>query len=227
MLMWQHPFTYSTSSHTSWGERRFLSALVFFLGGGGVRSNRTSVSVFTWLEFRWFWPRLGSPLNMGVPHKPCRLFHISSGLEKPTRKLTTFVHICVGRSNKSPATCFSSWWLNQPIWKICKDQIGSSPQVKMKIKNVWVATRVFLFKKNTPKTPNPCLQFWAISYMLLDGFLHFGGGLSQLPWGLTDGLSRYSCFSKCLSAPGRGRAIDDAILDDTVDGSEILHQLIW
>ena len=29
-----------------------------------------------------------------------------------------------------------SWWLNQPIWNICS-QIGSFPQVGMKMKNVW------------------------------------------------------------------------------------------
>ena len=31
----------------------------------------------------------------------------------------------------------SSWWLNQPIWKICASQIGSSPQIGMKIRNIW------------------------------------------------------------------------------------------
>ena len=35
---------------------------------------------------------------------------------------------------------FSCWWLNQPLWKIWCSQIGSSLQVGMKIKNIWVAT---------------------------------------------------------------------------------------
>ena len=34
------------------------------------------------------------------------------------------------------AKWFSSWWLNQPIGKICASQIGSLPQVGMKIKNI-------------------------------------------------------------------------------------------
>ena len=29
---------------------------------------------------------------------------------------------------------YTSWWLNQPIWKICASQIGSFPYVGMKIK---------------------------------------------------------------------------------------------
>ena len=32
----------------------------------------------------------------------------------------------------------SSWWLNQPIWKTCANQIGIiSPRFGMKIKNIW------------------------------------------------------------------------------------------
>ncbi len=39
-------------------------------------------------------------------------------------------------SSPNPMTMvkdISSWWLNQPIWKICANQIGSSPQVGLKI----------------------------------------------------------------------------------------------
>ena len=31
----------------------------------------------------------------------------------------------------------SGWWLNQPIWNICGSQVGSFPQVGVKIKNIW------------------------------------------------------------------------------------------
>ena len=31
----------------------------------------------------------------------------------------------------------TSWWLNQPNWKICASQIGSFPQVGVKIKHLW------------------------------------------------------------------------------------------
>ncbi len=35
----------------------------------------------------------------------------------------------------------TSWWLNQPIWKICNRQIGSFPQVIIyrgeNSKNIW------------------------------------------------------------------------------------------
>ena len=34
----------------------------------------------------------------------------------------------------------SSWWLNQPIWKICSSNWIISPGVGLKIKNIWVAT---------------------------------------------------------------------------------------
>ena len=37
------------------------------------------------------------------------------------------------------SSCFSSWWLNQPLWKILI-KIGSFPQVGVKIENIWVAT---------------------------------------------------------------------------------------
>ena len=38
---------------------------------------------------------------------------------------------------------FSSWWF-QPIWKICASQIGSFPQVEVKIKNIWNHHLVFV-----------------------------------------------------------------------------------
>ena len=34
------------------------------------------------------------------------------------------------------AICFSSWWF-QPVWKICGSQIGSFPQIGVKLKNIW------------------------------------------------------------------------------------------
>ena len=42
---------------------------------------------------------------------------------------------------------FSSWWLNQPIWKIWV-KIGNLPQIGVKIKHIWVATTQFLFVAN-------------------------------------------------------------------------------
>ena len=33
-----------------------------------------------------------------------------------------------------------SWWLNQPIWKICSSNWVHLPQIGMNIKNIWVAT---------------------------------------------------------------------------------------
>ena len=39
---------------------------------------------------------------------------------------------------KQHSNMASSWWLNQPIWKISYSQIGSfHPQVGVKIKNIW------------------------------------------------------------------------------------------
>ena len=31
----------------------------------------------------------------------------------------------------------TTWWLNQPVWKICKSQIGSFPQIGLNITNMW------------------------------------------------------------------------------------------
>ena len=35
-----------------------------------------------------------------------------------------------------PLTC-TGWWLNQPTWKILYSQIGSFPQVRVKLKHIW------------------------------------------------------------------------------------------
>ena len=44
----------------------------------------------------------------------------------------------------------SSWWLNQPNWKICGSQIGSVPQSGVKIKNVSNHHLVFISHVSYP-----------------------------------------------------------------------------
>ena len=52
----------------------------------------------------------------------------SSGPGFPPKKIN---------KNKIQATHTTSWWLNQPVWKKNVSQIGSFPQVGIKLKNVW------------------------------------------------------------------------------------------
>ena len=163
-----------------------------------------------------FWPLLGSPWKMGVPDSGQTLSPISYFLRilSPLENLQpSFSSHLLGEATKIlQHVSLVGGWTN-PFEKYAR-QIGSSPQVKGEHKNVWVATH--------QKHQNLCLHVVeAISTL-------WGGGLPQLPWGLTDGLSEVFLFlqvSFCTWA--ERRAIDDAILDDTVDGSEILHQLIW
>ena len=48
---------------------------------------------------------------------------------------------CFGSGEHPQANDFSpklaSWWLNQPIWKICSSNWIISPRIGMNIKNVW------------------------------------------------------------------------------------------
>ena len=44
----------------------------------------------------------------------------------------------------------STWWLNQPIWKILRSQNGNPPQIGVKIKKYW---------KPPPRYALPCLFF--------------------------------------------------------------------
>ena len=39
--------------------------------------------------------------------------------------------------NSKSRSCETSWWLNQPIWKICSPNWIISPRFGVKIKNVW------------------------------------------------------------------------------------------
>ena len=43
----------------------------------------------------------------------------------------------------SKVTSHSSWWLNQPIWKICSSKWVHLPQMGLKIKNVWNHQHVY------------------------------------------------------------------------------------
>ncbi len=36
-----------------------------------------------------------------------------------------------------PYIILSSWWLNQPLWKICSSNWVHLPQIGVKIKNIW------------------------------------------------------------------------------------------
>ena len=47
---------------------------------------------------------------------------------------------CCNISSRSQVPHVSSWWLNQPIWKICSSNWIMKPQVRINIKNIWVAT---------------------------------------------------------------------------------------
>ena len=59
----------------------------------------------------------------------------TSGKKMKDPKLGDFQNsICCNPKNPP---ILSSWWLNQPIWKICASQIGSSPHLVVQIKNVW------------------------------------------------------------------------------------------
>ena len=61
----------------------------------------------------------------------------------------------------------SSWWLNQPIWKILTSQSGSFPQIGVNIKNIWVATT---------------LQYFGLSFFLIPRCLLHRGGFSASPY---------------------------------------------
>ena len=75
-----------------------------------------------------------SPKKTTVKQSPC--------LESKT---TLRIHqaMCTRRSQpalagkrcEGLAICFSSWWF-QPVWKICGRQIGSFPQIGVKLKNI-------------------------------------------------------------------------------------------
>ena len=69
---------------------------------------------------------------------------ISLGLSWPRNKLITTEQLGVAsdrhRSFYYGVQTFTSWWLNQPIWKICLSNWIISPGFGVKIKNVWVAT---------------------------------------------------------------------------------------
>ena len=51
------------------------------------------------------------------------------------------------KHQKNHKSMFSSWWLNQPIWKILDKMGSSSPNRGEKIKNSWVATTQLFFLK--------------------------------------------------------------------------------
>ena len=64
------------------------------------------------------------------------------GLEKPPEiwpvGLAGPIHVL--KKNVPILFCFlhifTTWWLNQPMWKICGSQFGSFPPVGVKIRNV-------------------------------------------------------------------------------------------
>ena len=45
---------------------------------------------------------------------------------------------------------FSSWWLNQPIWKICSSNWILSPKVGLQIKNIWNETTTEFYSDMAP-----------------------------------------------------------------------------
>ena len=83
--------------------------------------------------------------------------------------------------------------LNQPIWKICQHQIGSVPQVGMKITNIW---NHHLEKNSTPTT-GECpkrygMKEWSFTYNGDDTSLipYFSGQPDYEEWSIYEILRR-------------------------------------
>ena len=70
-------------------------------------------------------------------------------------------------TKKKPTNHPSSWWLNQPIWKICSSNWKSSPSRGENSKNVWVATTSPCFH-----ALHDCANFFGSTAPLASGQLH-------------------------------------------------------
>ena len=79
--------------------------------------SNLKLSLLFFCIFRWLWPR--DP--RGQKCATCTTI-VGPPLERTTRVSRQQRH----HHHQSTET---SWWLNQPIWKICNRQIGSFPQV--------------------------------------------------------------------------------------------------
>ena len=79
----------------------------------------------------------------------------------------------------SSTTSVTSWWLNQPIWKKCASQIGSSPQVGVKIKHVWNHRAGYnsIYRGRNPSYPISFRPFFGVKF---SPFITVVGGASPL-----------------------------------------------
>ena len=51
--------------------------------------------------------------------------------------LAFWLHVCIPEKKNQPKTMASSWWFQPMSFEKYAGQIGSSPQVRMKTKNLW------------------------------------------------------------------------------------------
>ena len=100
-------------------------------------------------------------------------------LELPQVPRIFFNRKCIESLNYFKTKCWdsepqptTSWWLNQPIWKIWSSDWIISPKIGVKIRNIWVATT------NQQKTCwkgyfNPSIGFkWQPANSLFPWFFH-------------------------------------------------------
>ena len=63
-----------------------------------------------------------------------------------------YLYVSLREGSRYLCITLSSWWLNQPLWKICSSNRIISPKVGMNIKNSWVATTQLPSLKVTVRT---------------------------------------------------------------------------
>ena len=88
----------------------------------------------SWNKFVLFQVYLGGKRSQNNPPKKMPVFKALSGSVQPSNPATVTSEAPTGF--KVLYIYITSWWLNQPHWKILF-KIGSFPQVGVKIKNDW------------------------------------------------------------------------------------------
>ena len=72
--------------------------------------------------------------------------------DKPAAAITwEYCDILHKRNSKN----ITSWWLNQPIWKVCSSKWESSPRFGVNIKNVW---------NHQPESPKKWMDLWIFPF---------------------------------------------------------------
>ena len=155
------------------------------------------VSTFHGFSLRWWWQVSLVPSPLGSTKASDSSTRSSSSFSfVPLANKQSFArwwqlkyfwnfHPYLGKISKFlKLSFFSSWWLNQPNWKICSSKWVHLPQVGVKIQNV--GNHPFY---DAQREPLKRFQFWLYDiYIYVELCMYIYIYLLGCPWYLVNGL---------------------------------------